>query len=227
MASNNRLTALAALLSSLLLIPQAQATLMKAVTFDDKVGNAASIILGKAVKSEARWDEEHRWILTYTTFQIEKMIKGLPGPQEITVVTPGGQVGDIRQDSDGIPEFEVGSEHVIFIRNTSRGPTVLFFDQGAYDVHNGMVKPVQTDAVTIDTQRGMAVTPEEPRTVDRFERDVRDSERRGVMNKMAVVRDQKRQSRPSLIATLIKNEFVALLALVGVVVATWQFLRRY
>jgi hypothetical protein len=227
MASNNRLTALAALLLSLLLIPQAQATLMKAVPFDDKVGNAVSIILGKAVKSESRWDEEHRWILTYTTFRIEKTIKGMPGPQEITVVTPGGQVGDMRQDTNGVPEFQEGSEHVIFLRNTNRGPTVLYFDQGAYDVQNGMVKPVQSDAVTIDTQRGMAVAPEEPKTLDHFERAVRDSERRAVMNKMAVVRDQKTKSKPSLIATLVKNEFVALLALVGVVVATWQFLRRY
>ncbi|HSP16430.1 MAG TPA: hypothetical protein VLV78_16920 [Thermoanaerobaculia bacterium] len=228
MASNNRSIALAALLSSMVLIPRAEATLMKAATFDQKVENAASIIVGKTVKKEARWDDAHRWILTYTTIRIERVIKGLPAQQEVTIVTPGGQVGDVRQDTSGVPEFEEGSEHVLFLRNTNRGLTVLYFDQGAYDVDNGTVRPVASDAVTIDTQRGMAVTPEEPRTLDRFERDVRDSERRSIMNRMAVVREQKKpRNVPSLLATLVKNEYLVLLALAGVVVATWQVVRSF
>jgi len=135
MSSNNRLLPLAAVMLALAIVPRAEATLMRAATFDQKVENAASIILGTAVKKEARWDEAHRWILTYTTFRVEKAIKGgAPAQTEMTLVTPGGTVGDDHQETVGIPDFELGSEHVLFIKQTKLGPTVLYFDQGAYDV---------------------------------------------------------------------------------------------
>ncbi len=205
---------------------------MKAATFDDKVENAASIILGTVVKQESRWDDAHRWILTYTTFRIDKAIKGVsPALTEMTIVTPGGTVGDDHQDTIGVPTFAAGSEHVLFIKNTKAGPTVLYFDQGAYDVETNdrgdrVIKPVSTDAVTIDTQRGMAVAPESPRTLDQFERDVRDSERRAVMNRMELVRKQQEAASPSLWSLLARNKFIVLLALAGAAIATWQYMRR-
>jgi hypothetical protein len=179
------------------------------------------------VKQETRWDSSHRWILTYTTFHIDKSYKGLAAQQEITVVTPGGQVGDVHQDTIGIPEFKIGSDNVLFIRNTSEGPTVLYFGQGAYDVDKDrVVKPVATDAVTIDTQRGMAVPPEEPRTLQQFERDVRDSERRAIKNRMEIIKRQQPQEPPSLWSTIVKNKYLVALAIAGAVLATWHFLRR-
>ncbi len=230
MSPNNRHVALAALLVSFLLIPRAEATLMKTATFDQKVENAAAIVLGKAVKKESRWDDAHRWILTYTTFRIEKTIKGFAGQQEIMIVTPGGEVDGVHQDTAGVPDFVEGSEHVLFIRNTKLGPTVLYFDQGAYDVESDrgqrIIKPVASDAVTIDTQRGMAVTPEEPRSLDRFERDVRDSERRAIMNRMEMIRKQQAAQAPSLWKTLARNRYLIALALIGAAIATWQFIRR-
>ena len=231
MTANKRAIALAALFVALATTPRASATLSKAATFDDKVGNSAAIILGKAVKQESRWDADHRWILTYTTFKIEKSYKGLDGQQEITIVTPGGQVGDVHQETVGIPEFTEGQDHVLFIRNTGAGPTVLFFDQGASDVaKNGndrVVTPVSTDAVRVDTQRGMAVAPEEPRTLREFETAVREAERRVVFNRMEVVkRQQQAQQAPSFRATLIRYKYLVLIALIGVAIATWQLIRR-
>ncbi|HEV8659853.1 MAG TPA: hypothetical protein VGS96_14695 [Thermoanaerobaculia bacterium] len=227
MTANNRSIALGALVAFALLAPRAEATLMKSATFDEKVENAAAIVLGTAVKKETRWDASHRWILTYTTFRIEKSYKGLPAQQEITIVTPGGQVGDLHQDTPGVPEFAVGSDNVLFIRNSSQGPTVLFFDQGAYDVDkNRLVKPVASDAVTIDTQRGMAVPAEEPRTLQQFERDVRDAEQRGaIKNRMEMIKRQP-QEPPSLWSTIVRNKFLIALAIAGVALATWQYLRR-
>ena len=232
MAANNRWLSLAAVTLALAFLPRANATLMKAATFDDKVENAASIILGTVVKQESRWDDAHRWILTYTTFRIDKAIKGVsPALNEMTIVTPGGTVGDDHQDTIGVPTFATGSEHVLFIKNTKVGPTVLYFDLGAYDVETNdhgdrVIKPVSTDAVTIDTQRGMAVAPESPRTLDQFERDVRDSERRAVMNRMELVRKQQEAVTPSLWSLLARNKLIVLLALAGAAIATWQYMRR-
>jgi hypothetical protein len=226
MTSNNRSIALGVLFAFALLAPRAEATLMKAATFDEKVENAAAIVYGTAVKKETRWDAARRWILTYTTFRIEKSYKGLAAG-EITIVTPGGQIGELHQETIGVPDFAVGSNKVLFIRNSSQGPTVLYFDQGAYEVDKDrIVRPVASDAVTIDTQRGMAVSAEEPRTLQQFERDVRDSEqRRAIKNRMEMIKRQP-QEPPSLWSAIVRNKYLIALAIAGVALATWQYLRR-
>lgn len=232
MTSNNRSIALAALLAALVVTPRAEATLMQAATFDEKVSNAAAIVLGRVVKKESKWDAGHRWILTYTTFRIEKSFKGVPSQQEITVVTPGGDVGDIHQDSIGVPEFAPGSDNVVFIRNSEAGPTVLYFDQGAYDVaksgNDRVVRPVATDAVQVDTQRGVAVASEEPRTVQEFEQAIRGAEKRVIFNRMELIKRQQQdaETAKSFSATLLRYKWLVGLALLGAAVATWQLLRR-
>src|SRR4051812_15750434 len=159
----------------------AQATLSRAMSFDDKVEHAASIVVGRCVGQQAQWDANHKLILTYSTFRVEKTLKGMPA-QEVTVVTPGGVVGTIAQDVIGVPRFHEGDDHVIFVRNTNSGPTVLYFEQGAYQVvdegNERMVKPLVSSAVLMDTQRGIAVAPESPRTLSDFEGRVRDTVRR-------------------------------------------------
>jgi hypothetical protein len=230
MTTNNRAISLAGLLLALVVTPRAGATLTKAATFDEKVANSAAIVLGHVVKKDTRWDDQHRWILTYTTFKIEKSYKGLDGQQEVTVVTPGGQVGNVIQDTSGVPDFVEGSDRVVFVRNSSAGPTVLYFDQGAYDVAKSgserIIQPVASDAVLLDTQRGMAVAPEEPRTLQQFERAVQDSQRRATFNRMEMIRRQQRVQQPSISTTLARYKYLIVLALLGIAVASWHLLRR-
>ncbi|HUP61324.1 MAG TPA: hypothetical protein VNA69_12980 [Thermoanaerobaculia bacterium] len=220
----------ALLAATLILLPlQASATLSKAMSFDDKVQNAQSIILGKVIRSESRWDGAHRWILTYTTFRIEKSLKGFPA-QEITVVTPGGSVDGIRQETIGVPQFREDEEHVLFVRNSQAGPTVLYFDQGAYDVvtvrGERIVQPAVSSAVLIDTQRGMAVSPEGPRTLREFESSVRESIRRREANRMEMLEREKRE-QTSISNVLKRNRILVLLALAGALLATWQLVKRW
>src|SRR5438552_3276718 len=180
MTPNNRLAALA--LSLLLAAPAAHAAIAAAASFDQKVDNAAAIILGKCVRTESKFDPSGRWILTYSTFAVEKAFKGAAAG-EVTLVTPGGSVGGVHQSTVGITAFREGDEHVVFVKNTRLGPTVLYFDQGTYDVTTDgrgerVVAPVPTNVVTVDTQRGMAVAPADgPRTLQQFEDAVRESMR--------------------------------------------------
>src|SRR5438874_1440502 len=101
----------------LLVVPAAHAAVASAASFDQKVDNAAAIILGRCVRTESRWDADHRWILTYSTFTVEKSMKG-GDVREITLVTPGGSVGPVHQSTVGVPEFQQGDEHVLFIKDT-------------------------------------------------------------------------------------------------------------
>jgi hypothetical protein len=233
MTPNNRLLLAVLAVALSLSAPAAHATLAAAATFDQKVENAAGIVLGKCVKQETRYDPSHRWILTYSTFEVEKTIKGIPS-QQITVVTPGGQVGSIHQDTIGIPAFHQGAENVLFLKNTELGPTVLYFDQGAYDVTvdqrgERIVSPVPSNIVKIDTQRGMAVAPNDaPRTLSEFERDVEQAKRSARDNKMRMdaLAAEKRQQETSFWYLLKRNRWIVMLALAGIAFATWKLIRR-
>src|SRR5438046_1724310 len=115
-----------ALIAAVLLATPLHATITRAVAFDRKVDDAQSIILGTCVSQESRWDSAHRFIVTYSTFDVEKTLKGFPA-QRVTIVTPGGTVGSIHQDTIGVPRFRENEQHVVFVRDTRSGPTVLYF----------------------------------------------------------------------------------------------------
>ncbi|HEX2059636.1 MAG TPA: hypothetical protein VHK90_02745, partial [Thermoanaerobaculia bacterium] len=214
----------------LTLIPvTAEATISRAMQFEDKVENAAAIVLGKCIRQTSQWDAARNWILTYSTFQVEKTLKGQPA-REITIVTPGGQVGEIAQEVVGVPKFRQGDEHVVFVRNSSAGPTVLYLEQGAYKVvkddrGDREVRPLVSTAVLVDTQRGTAIAPERPRPLRNFEENVRETVRRREQLRMQML-EREKQRQASLWYQLQRNKTLVLLALVGAVLATWQILKR-
>jgi hypothetical protein len=181
MNSNNRLIALLALVTIALAVPAANAAVAQAATFDEKVDNAAAIFLGKCVKTEAKFDPTGRWIVTYATFNVEDTMKGAAAGQ-VTVVTPGGSVNGIHQETIGVPAFHEGDEHVLFLKNTRLGPTPLYFDQGTYNVASDehgekMIVPMPSNVMHIDTQRAMAVVAptDEPRSLNSFKQAVSES----------------------------------------------------
>jgi hypothetical protein len=216
-----------------LLAPSLFAAIAELATFDEKVGNATAIVLGRCVKSEAHWDNDHRWILTYSTFRIEKAMKGAATVNELTIITPGGGVDGIHQETVGVPSFREGDERVLFIRNTRVGPTVLYFDQGTYDVTTGahgerLIAPIATTLVKIDTQRGVAVNESEPvRTLQQFESDVartlHDIDARGKL-KMDTITSKRRQ-QAALGSTASHNRWIIAIAVCGIALASVQWRR--
>jgi hypothetical protein len=232
MPSNNLILALAAS-AVILAVPAAHASMAVAATFEDKVDHAASIILGKCLRQEARFDPSGRWIVTYSTFEVERTMKGNPMP-EVTLVTPGGAVGSVHQSTIGIPVFHAGAEHVLFVKNSSLGPTVLYFDQGAYDVTTNdrgekIVTPVPTNLVKVDMQRGMAVAPDDtPRPYSQFEREVGDTLRnlRDQRMRMGITAAENMRKEASAWSVVKESKWTILLALAGIAFATWRLLRH-
>jgi hypothetical protein len=218
---------LAALLS---LAPlTASATISRAVAFEDKVENAASIVVGECVGQESRWDDARHWILTYSTFRVEKTLKGMPS-QTITIVTPGGTVGHIAQEVIGVPKFRQGDEHVLFVRNSQSGPTVLYLEQGDYHVleqrGEKLVHPAATSQMIRDTGQGASLGAEPVRTLRDFEGNVRESMRRTELQKMELIARSKRADS-SIWRQLQENRVLVLLALIGAILASWQLYRRW
>lgn len=232
MTTNNRLVTLFALIAIAIAVPAAQAAIAQAASFDEKVDHAAAIILGKCVKTEARFDPTGRWIVTYATFTVEQSMKGAAAGQ-VTIVTPGGVVNGIHQETSGVPVFREGDEHVVFLRNTRVGLTPLYFDQGTFNVATGehgekLIVPMPTNVMHIDTQRAMAVAPaDEPRTLDAFKLAVAES-MNGTAKRMQmrVIPAEKTPAQNSIWSTLAGNKLLIALALAGIAVASWQLLRR-
>jgi hypothetical protein len=229
MAANNQRTALA-FAAVLALTPiTAQATISRAVKFDEKVEHAASIVVGRIVSQQSSWDAGRQRILTYSKIAVEKTLKGSPA-QEVTIVTPGGTVGDIAQDYVGIPRFHTGDENVVFVRQTGAGPTVLYFEQGAYRVEKNssgerIVTPLVSSAVLVDVQHGVATSPESPRSLRDFEKGVRDAVGRHELNRMRLI-EQKQREEASLWSQVKRNKVLVTLALMGILLATWQLVKR-
>jgi hypothetical protein len=231
MNPNSRVIALVALVIFALAVPAANAAVAQAATFDEKVDNAAAIILGKCVKTEAKFDPTGRWIVTYATFNVEDTMKGNAAGQ-LTVVTPGGSVNGIHQETIGVPAFREGDEHVVFLKNTRLGPTPLYFDQGTYDVAAGehgekIIVPMRSNAMHIDTQRAMAVAPnDEPRTLDSFKRAVADSMKGSPQRVQMSAMTAKAKPQKSVWTTVAENKLLVVLALIGIALAAWQVMRK-
>jgi len=233
MNPNNRLLPLVALVVVALAAPAAQAAVAQAASFDEKVDHAAAIILGKCVKTEAKYDPTGRWIVTYATFNVEESMKGAAAGQ-VTIVTPGGSVNGIHQETIGVPVFREGDEHVVFLRNTRVGLTPLYFDQGTYNVAAGehgekIVVPMPSNVMHIDTQRAMVVASpgDEPRTLSQFKNAVSESMRGSATRlQMSALAQSKAHPQPSAWSTLAGNKLLVALALIGIAIASWQLLRR-
>jgi hypothetical protein len=231
MNPNNRLIALLALVTIALAVPVANAAIAQAATFDEKVDNAAAIFLGKCVKTEAKFDPTGRWIVTYATFDVEDTMKGNAAGQ-LTVVTPGGSVNGIHQETMGVPAFHEGDEHVLFVKNTRLGPTPLYFDQGTYNVAAGdhgekIIVPMPSNVMHIDTQRAMAVAPnDEPRSLSSFKQAVSESMKGTPRRVQMSAMQTKAKPEKSIWTTLVENKLLVALAIVGLVLAAWQVTRK-
>lgn len=155
------------------------ASVARAVSFEEKVGAADAIVVGKFISSTSRWDPTGRWIVTDSTLEVAKALKGTPAPR-LTVVTPGGTVDGIRQETIGVPTFEPGDERVVFVRESEVGPTVAFFDQGVYQVDRDSsgkvtVRAAPSRLVLVDQRTGKAATAEDavPMSLEAFEGKIR------------------------------------------------------
>lgn len=231
MTPNKRLI-LASCLTFAALAAGAQATLVQAVSFDDKVGNAEAIVLGKCTATRTEWDPQHRWILTYATFAVDETMKGAP-VREVTVVMPGGSLDGLHQSSVGITPFDKGDERVLFVKNTRVGPTVLYFDQGTYAVAKNekgekVITPVMaTESVRVNSQTGAVVSDDQPRTLRQFVGDVHASERRiEAVNAGAMMRQRHQQQVQAPVSIYRRYWLLFALAGLGIALATLHLLRK-
>lgn len=205
----------------------ASASIARAVSFDEKVAAAESVVVGKVVSQRSGPDPSGRWILTWSTFEVESALKGT-APRHLTVVTPGGSHDGIRQETIGSPEFREGAEHVVFVDESQAGPTVAFLDQGVYDVvrdsrGRALVRPTASRLMVVDQATGMAAPASgemsAPVPLEEFQSRIRASVDRSEQRalRMQAVRSGEPQERKPLMKSIgdFAREHSTILLLLG------------
>ena len=160
------------------------ATSVEEITFDELVGRAERIFVGRVVDVRSAWDGAA--IRTHVTFRVGQTVKGRSSILvELTFL--GGEVGDTALEVSGMPEFTVGDEHVIFsVEQLKVASPIVGFWHGQVRVVKdaaGRSRVLRHDRTSFArasalTQSASSATGREtPMTLDAFLADVRQAMR--------------------------------------------------
>jgi len=105
-----------------------QASLLSTMSLRELVASSDRIVVAKVISVGAAWDASHRRILSTIDVVIEQTWKGEPAPR-ISIVQPGGAVGDMEMAVGGMPGFVPGERALLFLHGRV-WPQVVGMSQG-------------------------------------------------------------------------------------------------
>jgi len=128
-----------AVLLGLWLAPQAGATTLVRMSLSQLAQASSTIVQGQVVDRTSRWNAAHTRIMTYSTVQIEKALKGQP-PSTITIEQLGGTVGNFHVHVPGTAYLRPQEQYVLFLEpvaGKSETYHTVGMMQGAFRVYHG------------------------------------------------------------------------------------------
>ena len=117
--------------------------LMLEMSAEDLAGGADSIIVGTVTGFSSSWNSEKTKIYTEVRVVVEENHKGPAGRNEVTVIVPGGRVGEITHWVEDAPCFIVGERVKMYLkkadaaglRTMGREDGTSILSPGAMTVH--------------------------------------------------------------------------------------------
>lgn len=110
----------------------AHASIMIGLDLPAMVQQADHIAVVEVESVKSAWDERHERI--FTTVQLKVIEKwktaGVAATERLTVVQPGGTVGDIRMTVTGLGTFVPGERSLVFLRGPAERAQVVGMTQG-------------------------------------------------------------------------------------------------
>ena len=114
----------------LVLVLPAGASTFLAMSWEDLVEKADTVVAGRVVEVTSYWNREGTAILTEAVIEIESSVLG-KAPSVVRVRTFGGQVGDYKIVAHGFPTFERNEKLLLFLEPAEDGfRKVLGYQQG-------------------------------------------------------------------------------------------------
>ena len=116
---------------------QTGATTVLPVSLQKMSTTAEFIFLGKVISNDTRIDDVSGQIVTFTTFEVLRVLKGNPDTTH-TIKQIGGQLpdSDHRLIIKGVPRFHLGKEYIVFLPKQSKlgFSSPIGLSQGKFDV---------------------------------------------------------------------------------------------
>jgi hypothetical protein len=107
------------------------ASLVLALDTTELTKRADHIAVADVLTVQSAWDQAHKKIFTTIELSVVESWKGGAKPaSHITVMQPGGTVGDIAMTVFGIPQFTPGERGLFFLRGTPAAAGVVGMAQG-------------------------------------------------------------------------------------------------
>jgi hypothetical protein len=98
-----------------------RASLLRAMSLGELTVVADRIVVGTVLSIDAAWDVQHRRITSTIEVDIEESWKGPAlANRRITIVQPGGSVGDMEMTVQGMPSFVAGAKSLLFLQGQRR-----------------------------------------------------------------------------------------------------------
>ncbi len=77
---------------------------------------AEVILTGKVINQKSKWNDDQTRIFTQSTIQVDEYLKGNDANKNITITTPGGEVGEVGELYTHMPRFSSDEEVLLFIK---------------------------------------------------------------------------------------------------------------
>ncbi len=118
-------------------IRPAAATVLIHVPFEAQAQTASRVFVGRVASVRSRpCAARPAYFETLVGFTVDEVVAGGVS-STVELRFSGGQVGDIRQSIDGMPEFTMGERYVVFVEADHDPPLIspiVGFNQGLYQV---------------------------------------------------------------------------------------------
>jgi hypothetical protein len=146
-------------------IPAGATTLVR-MSLSQLTQASSTIIQGHVVSQQAHWNTAHTRILTVTTVQLDKSLKGRP-PSTLLIEQPGGTVGNFHVRVPGTALLRPQAEYVFFLEpaGNTQAFHVVGMVQGAFQISqngNGSVQRVILPLGALRTGSGMQTLSQSP-----------------------------------------------------------------
>jgi hypothetical protein len=117
-------------------IPTADVSAQSIPMTTQELTNRSDIVtIGTVRRMQCEWNAAKSRIFTRVTIAVREFLKGDDGKQQITIVTPGGEIGEVGELYCGAARFRNNEEVVVFARKKGgQDHEVVGGDQGRIPV---------------------------------------------------------------------------------------------
>jgi hypothetical protein len=122
-------------LAALLAAVSAPATTLVHLSLEQLSQASSDVVRGRAVSQESRWNDAHTQIVTVTTVEVERTLKGTPR-STVAIEQLGGSLGNLHVRVPGTVSFRRGASYFLFLEPARSGSYhVTGMAQGAYRIY--------------------------------------------------------------------------------------------